>query len=194
MNSLDDLKSLWHTAKTESLPTSKEMVQMVKKFRNEKLRKKWLVIVCSLLIACLILAVMVVTDFKLITTYIGGSLMAISMLLLAFTNIRSLKRFYNLEDCSNVEFLDFIERTRQNQVYYYKKTMVAIVLVCVVGWLLYLYEPLQQYPDWRVIVYALVITYLLIMWFFVRPRSFKKNAEKLEATRQRLIKISNQLK
>jgi hypothetical protein len=194
MDNLDELKAIWHTAKSDSLPSSNEMLQIIRKFRSQKLRSKWLIIGLSLLYSCLIVAALVVVDFKLITSYVGGGLMAISGIWLAATNIRSLKRFYELDDFSNLEFLAFIEQTRKNQIYYYQKTMVILVSLCSAGWLLYLYEPTYQHPRWFLGVYSLAIIYLAVMWFIVRPRSFRKNAEKLNATRQRMESILNQLK
>ncbi|MGI4729001.1 MAG: hypothetical protein ACRYGB_10555 [Janthinobacterium lividum] len=194
MDNLDDLKAIWHTANTDSLPSSKEMLEIIRKFRAQKLRNKWLVIICSCLLSLLIVIVLFTFRFHLVSTYIGGGLMAASALLLAATNIRSLKRFYQLEDCSNREFLDFIEQTRQNQIYYYKKTHAVIILLCTVGWALYTYEPTHQHPVWLISTYTVISAYLAIMWFVVRPRTFKKGQEKLNATRQRLEKISNQLK
>lgn len=194
MDNLDELKAIWHTAKTDTLPSSKEMIKLVKKFRSQKLRSKWLVIIASIALACLIIAALIFGQFKLVTTFIGGGLMAASSLVLAATNIKSLKRFYRLDDCSNLEFLAFIEQTRQNQIYYYKKTMVVILLLCSIGWGLYLYEPVREHTSWLIGTYAGVIIYLAIMWFIVRPRTFKKDAEKLNAITQRLQNISKQLK
>lgn len=194
MDNLNDLKAIWHSAKTDSLPTSVEMEQLIKKFRNQKLRNKWIVIVVSCLLSILMIVVLFITPFKLLITYVGGGLIAASSVLLAATNIKSLKRFYQLDNCSNQEFLAFIEQTRQNQIYYYKKTQAVIMLLCAIGLLLYLFELAARHPKWFVGIYLLSITYLLIMWFIVRPRRYKKDAEKLNATKQRLEKISNQLK
>lgn len=193
MDNLDDLKAIWHTAKTDGLPSSKEMVQLIRRFRSQKLRSKWLVIICSCLLSLLIMTVLFTVQFDLISTYIGGALMAVSGFLLAFTNIRSLKRFYELDDCSNLDFVAFIAQTRQNQIYYYKKTMVVIVILCSIGWVLYLYEPTYQHPIWFIGTYSLIVVYLSIMWFVVRPRSIKRDAEKLDTTLKRLEKISKQL-
>lgn len=194
MDNLDDLKAIWHSAKTDSLPTSKEMLQLIKKFRSQKLRNKWIIIVVSCLLSLLMIVILVTVPFKLFITYLGGGLIAASSVLLAATNIKSLKRFYQLDNCSNQEFLAFIEQTRQNQIYYYKKTQAVIMLLSAIGLLLYLFELATRHPKWFVGIYLLSIIYLLIMWFIVRPRRFKKEAEKLNATRQRLEKISNQLK
>ena len=194
MDNLDDLKAIWHTAKTDSLPSSNEMLRLIRKFRNQKLRSKWLSIITSLLISILITTVLFIVHFKLISTYIGGALMVVSGLLLAASNIRSLKRFYQLEDCSNLEFLAFIEQTRKNQIRYYNRTMIWIVIICSIGWVLYLYEITYQNPLVCFAVYSVIVIYLAVMWFIVRPRSFKKDAEKLNLMQQRLEKISKQLK
>ena len=194
MDNLIDLKAIWHTGKTDTLPTAHEMLQSIRRFRGQKLKSKWLVIVSSCLLFCLIMGVLLVIQFELFTTYLGGCLMAVSCIILAATNLRSLKRFNKLEDCSNLEFLAFIEQTRQNQIYYYKKTQVLIMLLTSVGLLFYMYELTVERPPWFISIYIICVVYLLIIWFWVRPRYFRKNAEKLNATRQRLESISQQLK
>jgi uncharacterized membrane protein YbhN (UPF0104 family) len=194
MDNLDDLKAIWHTAKTDTLPEPDEMRQMAKKFRSQKLKNKWRVIICSCLLSLLILIVLCTVHFHLASTYVGGGLMAASVLLLALTNIKSLGRFYQADDYSNLDFLKFIEQTRQNQIYYYKKTQAVILLLSASGLLLYLYELTIQHRWWFIGIYVVSIGYLAVMWFIVRPHYFKKNQEKLNATRQRLEKISNQLK
>lgn len=194
MDNLDDLKAIWHTAKTDVLPTSGEMLQMIRKFRSQKLRNKWLVIGVSCLSSCFVVLVLSIFPFKMLTSYVGGTLIVAGSVLLAGTTIKSLRRFYRLNDCSNLEFLAFIEQTRQNQIYYYKKTMVAVVLLYMIGWVLYTYEPAHKYPIWLYSTYSVMFIYLAVMWFVVRPRAFKRDAEKLNAMRQRLENISNQLK
>ena len=194
MDNLDDLKAIWHTAKTDSLPSSQEMLQMIRKFRGQKLRNKWLSIVVSLSLSVFLVVVLLTGHPKYITTYAGGIFMALSGLLIAVTNARSLKRFYQLENYNNIDFVAFIEKTRQNQAYYYKKTMVVIVLLCLVGWMLYMYESLVKHWFWLAGTYSVFLIYMAVMWFVVRPRSFKKDANKLNAMKKRLENISNQLK
>lgn len=194
MDNLDDLKALWHTAKTDVLPSSKEMLQIILKFRKQKLRSKWMIIIVSLLLSAALVFIMIHTPFKMLSTYIGGSLMAVSGLILAATNIKSLKRFYQLDDCSNLEFVAFIEQTRQNQIFYYKKTQVILMSLNTVGLSLYLYESLKDDFLPTLILYGVTTGFLFFNWFFLRPRSYKKNAAKLAATKQHFEKISNQLK
>ncbi|MEO3407573.1 hypothetical protein AAFN85_26885 [Mucilaginibacter sp. CAU 1740] len=194
MDNLNDLRSLWHTANTDRLPGAGEMLRLVKGFRSQKLRNKWLIIVASIVLAGIMVFAMLLGHFELVATYLGGSLMAVACLLLAITNIRSLKRFYQLEDCSNLEFVAFIEKTRQNQQRYYQKTMRAIMLLLAIGWLLYLYEPARAHGGWLYVLYGGILLYLAIMWFYVRPRNFKRNAQKLDQIQAKLEKITEQLK
>ena len=194
MDNLDDLKTLWHTANTDSLPTSKEMLKLISAFRDQKLRNKRLMIISALLFSSLIIAVLFFVSFKEITTYIGAGLMAVSGFLVAASNIRSIKRFKQLDNCSNLEFIEFIEQTRLNQNYYYKKTMVSVILLGSVGWLMYLYEFIPKYPIWLFAIYSAGMIYLAVLWFIIRPRSFKKNAAKLAATREKMDTILQQLK
>ena len=193
MNNLDDLKTIWHSAQTDSLPTSDAMISMIKEFRSQKLQKKWMVIIASSFLFCLMVSVLCTVSFTVMTTYIGGGMIALSCILLAITNFRSLKRFNQLGESSNLEFLSFVEQTRQNQIYYYKKTQVVLMLFSSVGLVLYLYEASVRNTILSIVIYALCVVYLIIMWLYVRPHYFKKNAEKLNETISRLKNISKQL-
>jgi len=194
MDNFDDLKALWHTAKTDDLPSSEQIMQLVTKFRRQKLRRKWMMIISAFFFSGLLTATLITSNHRLATTYIGGLLMVATGIMIAVREIRSLKRFRQLEDQSNLDFVAFLEQTRRNQLYHYKKTMVLNVTLSSAGWFLYMYESVHRHPLWLFILYGAFTVYLAVMWFVVRPRSFKKNAAKLDATRERLNNILNQLK
>jgi hypothetical protein len=192
MDNLDDLKALWLSAKTDSLPQPEEMLRMVKKFRNQKLRRKIILIIVALACCIIMLIGIFVDGATMPSTYIGDVLLMASCGILAVTNIRSVKRFYDLKDCSNSEFVQFIERTRQNQIYFYKKTQVVAMTISSVGLMLYWYELVHRNTMLTIIIYSATVVYLGVMWFVVRPRVFKKEARKLDAMLERLEKISKQ--
>lgn len=194
MDNLTNLKAIWHSAKTDSLPTSAQMLQLIHKFKSQRLRKKWTVIIVASLLTLLMIFTMFYHQPKMITTRIGQVFITIGCAWLAFTNINSIRRFYHLSNCSNAEFLSFIEQTRQNQIYFYKKTQVIIMLLSSVGLLLYFYESASTSPRGLIITYSLSALYLAFIWLVIRPRTFRKNAEKLNAVRAHLNKISQQLK
>ncbi len=193
MDNLNDIKALWLTAKTDSLPSSDEMLRIVKKFRNNRLRKKLTIIFVALVCAAIEVAAMFVYKSTMITTRIGEVLIIIACGVLVFTNTRSMKRFIDLKDCSNKEFIEFLEQTRRNQVYYYKKTQVLGMGLSSLGLLLYLYETASISTVAFIITYAIAITWTLVLWLVIRPRSFKKQSRKLDETLKKLEKISKQL-
>lgn len=191
MDELNDLKALWLTAKTDSLPSSSELVQLVRKFRWQRLRKKIVLISSASALALVMVLIMFVYHSTMLSTRIGEVLLIAACALLVVTNTRSIKRFYDLKDCSNKEFLEFVEQTRLNMLYYYRKTQIAGLVLCSLGMLLYVYEFVYQHILITVIIYALIAAYLCFAWFVLRPRIFKKNMRKLNAVKEKLEQFSN---
>ncbi|MGZ3872663.1 MAG: hypothetical protein ACXVJD_07080 [Mucilaginibacter sp.] len=193
MDNLNDLKALWMTARTDSLPDSTEMVRHIKKFRDQKITKK----IRAIISAFGLIAIMVVTAFvykqAMPVTHVGQALAIVAGIILAYTNIRSIRRFYELKDCSNKEFLEFLEQTRLNQLYYYKKTQVIGLLLCSASIFLMLYEFIYTNTLLLIAVYTVAVIYLSVIWLIVRPRTFKREAKKLKATMERLETLSKQL-
>jgi hypothetical protein len=193
MDNLNDLKTIWRTAKTDSLPGADEMLRTVKKFRNQKLRNKWKVIIVSA--GLIIFWIWFMWNFKpvMVSTWAGAALTVLSSVVLIWTNARSMKRFYALNDCSNREFLAFLEQTRRNQLYYHTKTQVLGMALSTLGLMLYLYEFLYRDEMTFIIGYSLALALVLFMWLYIRPRSFKKQTLKLNTTIEKLEKISDQI-
>jgi membrane protein YdbS with pleckstrin-like domain len=192
MKNLNDLKAIWLTAKTNSLPDSEEMMLLVKKYRRQKLSK----FTALITVALLSVATMIVVVFRyrstMITTRIGESFIIATALILAATNLNSLNRFYRLTARSNKEFILFLEHTRVRQLFYYKWTQVVAQSFCLAGLLLYLYEAVYKHNSLLIISYTAIILYILIMWVFIRPRLFKKQSQKLNAMIEKLEKLSKQ--
>ncbi len=194
MDNLTELKAIWHSAKTDDLPDAAEMLQVIKRFRSRRLRKKWMVIGTAGLLAVLMCVVLLCSEFQLVSTYVGGILIASAALLLAVNNIRSLKRFNRLDNCSNREFLNFIEQTRLNQIYFYKRTQVVMMILCSVGLMLYLLEPAAKDLRMTLVLLAGTFGWLMFSWLVIRPRVFKRNQKRLEELRSRIEHISDQLR
>ena len=193
MDNLTDLKAIWQTAKTDSLPSAAETRALVKKFRRQRLSKKWMVIFASSVMVIIMAVMMFFEHSKMITTQIGGLLIISAGTVLAATNIRSLRRFYALDDVSNFDFLAFIEQTRLNQLYFYKKTQLVIFMLTSVGLLFSLYEPFSKHPLKSAVLLITCTIWLLFSFLVMRPRAYKKNAAALNAMKERLEKISKQL-
>jgi hypothetical protein len=193
MDSLNDLKTIWLSADTKSLPNSNEIKRMSKKFRDQKLIKKVALIAAAILLTALMVAVVFIYKSTMLTTRLGEGCLIIAGGILVYTNINSIGRFYRFKDHTNKEFIQFLEQTRLNQIYYHKKTQVAGLAFCSVGLLLYIYEFVHERAFLAVIAYSLMILYLLVLWLIVRPRVFRKQTLKLNETINKLERLSKQL-
>jgi hypothetical protein len=193
MDNLNELKSIWLSAKTDGLPGAEEMMRMVKGFRNQKLRSKWKVIGISMV--SIIFWAGFTWYFRpvMVSTWVGAGLTVLSSFVLIWTNVRSMKRFYALNDCSNKEFLAFLEQTRRNQLYYHTKTQVLGMALSTLGLVLYLYEFLYRDIRAFIIGYSVALGLMLFIWLYIRPKSFNRQTIKLNATIEKLEKIANQI-
>ena len=192
MENLNDIQQIWKSVQTGHLPTAHEMVRAARQFRDKGLIRKKILISAGILLAAYMVVLMFIYHSLLISTRIGEVLILCGALILAWTNIRSIGRFYHFDHYSNKEFIYFLEKTRQNQIRYYRKTQVAGLTVCSAGLICYIYELVYHDRLLVTVVYSVVLIYLLFVWFIIRPRAFKKDQEKLQATIERLKKIRKQ--
>jgi amino acid transporter len=193
MDNLNDLKAIWLTAKTDSLPDSHEMVQIIKKFRNKKLLKIGALVVTAIILVGLMIAVVFFYKSTMLTTRFGEAFIIIAGIILVATNLNSLNRFYKLKVCSNKEFVQFLEQTRLRQQFYYKRTQIVAMAFCATGLLLYLYEGVYQNTLLFWGAYTGTVIYLLVIWFVLRPRVFKKDERKINEQIEKLHTISKQI-
>jgi hypothetical protein len=193
MDNFNDLKSIWLTAKTDSLPASDEIVHIIKRYRNKTLQKKMMVILVGLVSVTIMIGIIFFYKPEMLTTRIGESFIILAGSILIFSNVRSIKRFYDLQEFSNRDYIEFLKKGRQNQIHFYKKTQVFGMAFCSIGLLFYIFEFVHKNAILSIIAYSLLVIYLLILWLIVRRRVFTKHARKLEELIKRLESLSNQL-
>ena len=98
MDNLNDLKAIWLTAKTDSLPDSHEMVQIVRKFRNKKLLKITALVIAAIVLVAIMIWVVFVYKSTMLSTRLGEAFIIIAGIILIATNLNSLLRFYKLKE------------------------------------------------------------------------------------------------
>lgn len=193
MDNLNELKKIWLTADTKLLPNAAEMVVIIKKFRNQKLRKIILIVAVAFVLCALMIGVMFFYRSTMLTTRIGEVCIIISSIILLATNLNSLNRFYKFKDYDNVDFIKFLETTRKRQIFYYTKTQVVALTFCSVGLVLYLIETALISTRWEIILYTFCVIYFVVIWLVVRPRMYKKQTKKMNETIGRYKLLMKQL-
>ena len=193
MDNLNDLKAIWLSAKTDSLPDSAEMVRIIRQFRNQKLKKLVMLISVAVLAVVFMMVAYTLYDSKMLVTRIGEVCLILSALILIATNINSLIRFKKLNDCSNADFLKFLEKTRTRQLFYHHKTQMVCMILYSAGLLLYLYELVYIKPMVCIAAYTLTILFLAYFWLIERPRKFKKQAVRMNEMIAKTASLAEQL-
>jgi len=194
MNDLNELKAIWHSAKTDELPDAAGMLQIIKKYHTGKLIKNSF----RLLFAVAMVGMMIWAIFDspgvVLPTRIGQVLILLAGLVLVISTSSSVVRFYRYNAVSNKDYIQFLERTRARQLFYYQKTQVVVLVLSCTGLLLHFYEAYHSKKFVTfLIVYTSTLVFMFIMWFYVRPRIFGKQSKKLNEMINRLHDISKQL-
>jgi len=192
MEDLNNLKSLWQSAAPVELPDAATTRQTIKQFRGTKLRNKVLSVGVAIFIILLSLAVLITAKNLWTSTQAAIVINMCSCIVLAVTNLRSMKRFIRGKDYNNVEFLQFLRKTKSNQIRYYKRTEVIGLTLVTASSLLFPYQFTVHSMLISVIIYTVVVGWILTLWFYIRPRSFSKHGRKLDAEMARFEEIIRQ--
>ena len=182
MDNLNDLKKIWLTADTKGLPNSSEMVQKIKKYRNNTLLGKTIAVLAMLGLTVFWVSMMFWLDSKMVTTRVGEVLMLISTLILLATNLNSWNRFYKFNDFDNVDFVKFLEKTKRRQLFYFKKTQVVSLALNAVGLSIYMIEAASKNFTIAISLLLVVLGYLVVVWLIIRPRAYSRQAQKMDET------------
>ena len=192
MENLNELKAIWLNVKTTSLPSSNQMVTIIKNNKNKTLRRLVFLVLGAFAMIIFVLFASDVYDFKFISSKIGEALIIFSGLILMITNLNSLNRFYKLKVCSNKDYISFLEQTQVRQLFYFKYTQVVGLAFSFIGLVFYLYELVYQNQLIMIISYLLLLLYFSIVFFYLRPKSYKKGIVKLNLELEKVRRISQQ--
>jgi hypothetical protein len=193
MDPLNELKILWRTAKTDSLPDSSEIIRLAKQFRNQKLRNKIRLIIGAVFLIILLIIAILLLQPKLWTTKIGISLSILSGCIIALTNILSMNRFIQFKNYNTREFILFLEQTQKNQLYFHKNTQVLGLILSSLGLLLYQFEFFYTLPLGLWISYPLSLILICYFGFYLRPKKYKRESQKIHETLEKLRTINQQI-
>nr|MBC7611446.1 hypothetical protein [Pseudopedobacter sp.] len=192
MDNLNELKAIWLNVKTTSLLSSNEMVTIIKNNKNTTLRRLIFLVLGAFAMIVLVIFASAVYNFKFISSKIGEALIVFSGLILMTTNLNSLNRFYKLKVCSNKQYISFLEKTQVRQLFYFKYTQVAGLAFSFIGLVFYLYELVYQNQLIMLISYLLLLLYFSVVFFYLRPKSYKKGIVKLNLELEKVRRISQQ--
>lgn len=190
-----DFKNIWKQ-QTSNKPDLKELLGKLKKFKNENLRK---IIIMNILLIATSLGIAFIWyryQPQLITTKAGIILVILAMVIFLFAYNKMFMMFYKIDDTqSNSEYLQSLYVVKNKQKFMQTTMLNTYFIMLFLGISFYMYEYTTLMTlTYAVIAYAATFSWIALNWFYVRPKTIKKQEAKIDGLINKFEEINKQLK
>ncbi|MDQ1855659.1 hypothetical protein [Chryseobacterium sp. WLY505] len=190
-----DFKNIWKQ-QTSNKPHLEELLGKLKKFRNQNLRKLILANVALITTSILIAFIWYIYQPQMITTKIGIVLVILAMVIFLLAYNKMFMVFYKIDQTqSNSEYLQSLYVVKSKQKWMETTILNLYFMMLFLGICLYMYEYTSRMTlGAGILTYAITCAWIAFNWFYLRPRTIKKQQEKLNELINKFEEINNQLK
>lgn len=190
-----DFKNIWKQ-QTSNKPNLDELLEKLKKFKNESLRK---LICTNLSLICTSLFIIYIWYHyqpQMISTKLGIIIVILAMVIFLLVSNRLYTTFYTINNTqSNSEYLHSLYLIKNKQKLIQTSMMNLYFIMLSLGICLYLYEYASRMTMLSgILTYGLTLLWIAFSWFYMRPRTIKKQQAKLDGLINKFEEINNQLK
>lgn len=195
MDSNIDFKNIWKQ-QTSGNPDLEELLRKLKKFRNQNLCKLIFANICLIATSLLIFFIWYLYQPEMITTKIGIVLVVLGMIIFLLAYNKMFMVFYRIDQTqSNSEYLQSLYVVKNKQKLMQTTILNLYFVMLFLGICLYMYEYISKMSLVSgIIAYALTFVWIAFNWSYLRPRTIKKQQDKLDELINKFEKINNQLK
>lgn len=190
-----DFKNIWKQ-QTSNKPNIEELLGKLKKFKNENLRK--LILTNLLLIATSLGITFIWYRYQpqLATTKIGIVLVILAMVIFLLAYNKLFMVFYKIDDTqSNSDYLQNLYLVRNKQKFMQTTMLNLYFIMLFLGICLYMYEYASRMTlMYGILAYGLTFIWIGINWFYLRPKTIRKQQSKIDGLIDKFEEINNQLK
>lgn len=190
-----DFKNIWKQ-QTSPKPNMEELLNKLKKFKNENLRK--LILTNLLLIATCVCIAFIWDRYQpqLISTKIGIVLVIMAMVIFLLAYNRMFMIFYKIDNTqSNSEYLQKLYLVKNKQKFMQTSMLNLYFIMLFWGICLYMYEYTSKMSSFSgILVYAAVLIWIGFNWFYIRPKTINKQQRKIDGLINKFEEINNQLR
>lgn len=195
MSNKINLNELWSGQKSEQ-PNTSDLLLKMQKFNKENRKKIIITNVLLGLTSIFILFIWYYYKPQFISTKLGIITIIVAMLIFLISSNRSLVLFNKPSETeSNQAYLKNLLKIKEKQQYLQTTILNLYFVLLSTGILLYLYEYASRMTTvWAVVTYSLSGIWILLNWFYLRPRQIKKQQAKINEIISNVEKIQEQLK
>ncbi|WP_336702576.1 hypothetical protein [Chryseobacterium indologenes] len=190
-----DFKNIWKQ-QTSNKPNLEELLGKLKKFRNQNLRKLILANVALITTSILIAFIWYIYQPQMITTKIGIVLVILAMVIFLLAYNKMFMVFYKIDQTqSNSDYLQSLYVVKNKQKWMETTILNLYFMMLFLGICFYMYEYTSKMAiGFGILAYAMTCAWIAFNWFYLRPRTIKKQQEKLDELINKFEEINNQLK
>lgn len=195
MDSNIDFKNIWKQ-QTSNKPNMEELLGKLKKFRNQNLRRLVFANIGLIATSLLILFIWYRYQPEMITTKIGIVLVVLGMVIFLLAYNKMFMVFYKIDQTqSNNEYLQNLYVVKNKQKFMQTTILNLYFIMLFLGICFYMYEYTSRMtPGSAILTYAVTSAWIAFNWFYLRPRTIKKQQGKLDELINKFEEINNQLK
>lgn len=196
MDNNDDLKALWDAGIAAPAPDITALLTRAttvkRKARNKMIWGNLLLVLTSIFITW----VWIHYQPQMITTKVGIILCILAMLLYIVTSTSMLQFLFRSEpDMDTASYLAQMLRLRQRQEYLQKTIMTAYYILLSAGMALYMIEYATMLGRrYGLIAYLVTFGWIGLAWFYIRPRTARKQLAPINDVIKQLEQVQQQLK
>ncbi|EFK36322.1 Uncharacterised protein [Chryseobacterium gleum] len=195
MDSNIDFKNIWKQ-QTSNKPNMEELLGKLKKFRNQNLRRLVFANIGLIATSLLILFIWYHYQPEMITTKIGIVLVVLGMVIFLLAYNKMFMVFYKIDQTqSNNEYLQNLYVVKNKQKFMQTTILNLYFIMLFLGICFYMYEYTSRMTlGSAILTYAVTSAWIAFNWFYLRPRTIKKQQGKLDELINKFEEINNQLK
>lgn len=189
-----DFKNLWKQQEAEQ-PELSDLMLLLRSYKNKGLKR--LVLTNVLLVMTTVGLVLIWYYFQpqLITTKIGLITTILAMLIFVLAYNTLFKYYKSASEFeSNSAYLKNLITIKRKQKFMQTTMLQLYFILLSLGVCVYLYEYVKLMPTVvGLLVYALTLAWLAFNWFYLRPKTIKKQEKKLDILIKKFEMINRQL-
>jgi hypothetical protein len=194
MDDNQDFRELWKKQTATPVSTD-ELLQKLNKLKKSQFNKMILSTAALSLTSIFIIWIWIVFDPQMATTKYGIILIILAMAIFGYSYNRQYPILKQLDiSKSNSEYLESLIALKRKQ-HHLHSTMLSLYFVMLgIGIVLYMIEyTMRMTTFWAIFAYTITLAWIAFNWFFIRPRTIKKQQGKIDELISRFSNISEQL-
>ena len=194
MDDNKDFRELWKKQTATPVSTD-ELLQKVKKLRRSNFLKLVFSTALFSLTSIFIIWVWVHYDPQMATTKYGIIMIILAMAIFGYSYNRQHPVLKQLEfSKSNAEYLDGLIALKRKQQHLHSTMLNLYFAMLFTGICLYLIEyTIMMSVLWAIFTYAITLSWIAFNWFYLRPRTIRKQQAKIDELINRFSEINDQL-